>query len=402
MTLLRPRAFDTLPVQRFIDQGATQRMKDGQARPPVVVLRDVVRRFDRAAPAAVDGLSLEVAEGEILALLGPSGSGKTTALRLVAGFERPDGGDVKIAGRRVAGGGAWIPPEARGVGMVFQDYALFPHLTVAENVAFGLHCVQLFERTPRTEETLELVGMRALAERYPHELSGGQQQRVALARALAPRPFAVLLDEPFSNLDAHLRAQLRDEVRQILKRTGTSAIFVTHDQQEALIMGDRIGVLREGRLEQLDEPESIFHSPRTRFVATFFGRADFVPATISPRGLQTELGVVPQQVGLDVGTPVEILVRPDDIAIEPAADGPGVIARRVFQGGSVLYCVRLPSGRTVHSLQPHTAGLDAGGRVRVAIDPGHSLVCFRDGQAVPPGGTPRPRPSGVMPAAAGE
>jgi iron(III) transport system ATP-binding protein len=226
--------------------------------------------------------------------------------------------------------------------------------------------------------------MRPYAERYPHELSGGQQQRVALARALAPRPFAVLLDEPFSNLDAHLRAQLRDEVRQILKATGTSAVFVTHDQQEALLLGDRVAVMRDGRLEQIDTPERIFHHPRTRFVAAFFGRADFVPATVTEDGLQTEIGVVRQHIRLRAGSAVELLVRPDDVDLAVADDGAGVVHRRMFQGGSVLYCVRLPSGRTIHSLQPHTRLIDAGGRVHVAIDPGHGLTCFHDGRAVVP------------------
>ncbi len=348
----------------------------------MLVLRDVVRCFDSTSSPAVDGLSLEIAEGEVLMLLGPSGSGKTTALRLVAGFERPDAGEIWIAGRQVAGGGVWVPPEARGVGMVFQDYALFPHLTVAENIAFGLHCFHWFERGPRTQEALDLVGMRAFADRYPHELSGGQQQRVALARALAPRPFAVLLDEPFSNLDAHLRAALRDEVRAILKQTGTSSIFVTHDQQEALLLGDRVAVLNRGRLEQAETPERIFHTPRTRFVAAFFGRADFVPATVEGRGLVTEVGVIPQPVSLPSGTPVEVLVRPDDVTISLSAGGQGVVKRCLFQGGATIYCVQLPSGRTIHSLQPHTARIDAGARVAVVIEPGHNLACFHEGRAV--------------------
>jgi iron(III) transport system ATP-binding protein len=352
------------------------------AGPSVVMLRDVVRRYSAAAPPAVDGLSLNVAEGEILALLGPSGSGKTTALRLVAGFERPDAGEVWIAGRRVAGNGVWIPPEARGIGMVFQDYALFPHLTVLENVSFGLHCLNWFERAPRTAEVLDLVGMREFGSRYPHELSGGQQQRVALARALAPRPFAVLLDEPFSNLDADLRARVRDEVRAILKQAGTSTIFVTHDQHEALLIGDRVGLMRGGRLEQLDTPEAIFHTPRSRFVAGFFGRADFVPATVTSQGLQTEIGLIPQRAGLEPETPVEVLVRPDDVSITAAAEGSGVVLRRLFQGSEVIYCIGLPSGRKIHSLQPHTLGLDPGTRVAVTLTPGHILTCFHEGRAI--------------------
>ncbi len=376
-----------------LDGEAGRRMGHIAQRPPVVALREVVRRFDSAQPPAVDGLSLAVDEGEILVLLGPSGSGKTTALRLVAGFERPDAGQVWVAGRQVSGGGVWVPPEARGVGMVFQDYALFPHLTVAENVAFGLHCFHWFERGPRTQEALDLVGMREFADRYPHELSGGQQQRVALARALSPRPFAVLLDEPFSNLDAQLRAQLRDEVRSILKQTGTSAIFVTHDQQEALLLGDRVAVLNHGRLEQADTPEGVFHAPRSRFVAAFFGRADFVPATVETRGLVTEVGVIPQPVSLPSGTSVEILLRPDDVAIEPSADGLGLVKRRLFQGGGTIYCVQLPSGQTVHSLQPHMACIADGARVTVVINPGHALTCFHEDRAVDGAAAPPLRPA---------
>jgi iron(III) transport system ATP-binding protein len=354
----------------------------------IVVMRDVVRRFDGTAPAAVDRLSLEVAEGEIVALLGPSGSGKTTALRLIAGFERPDAGTIWIAGRQVAGGGVWIPPEARGVGMVFQDYALFPHLTVGENAAFGLHCLLIMDRGPRTEEVLHLVGMQEFASRYPHELSGGQQQRVALARALAPRPFAVLLDEPFSNLDADLRGQVREEVRAILKATRTSAIFVTHDQEEALMMGDRVAVLNRGRPEQVDTPERIFHAPATRFVAAFFGRADFLPARVTSRGLDTEAGLLLQRLpvpdGASVDGQVEVLVRPDDVAITAAPDGQGTVLDRLFAGAEIVYRVQLPSGRIIHSRQPHTATLERGERVSVVLAPGHPLSCFKNGKAVAP------------------
>ncbi len=320
-------------------------------------------------------------------MLGPSGSGKTTVLRLIAGFEHPDAGTIHIAGRLVAGGGAWTPPEARGIGMVFQDYALFPHLTAAENAAFGLHCILTAERGPRTEEVLALVGMEAFARRYPHELSGGQQQRVALARALAPRPFAVLLDEPFSNLDADLRGQLREEVRAILKTTGTSALFVTHDQEEALLLGDRVAVLNQGRLEQVDAPEAVFHTPKTRFVAGFFGRASFLPARITSDGLETEAGVLPQRVaanGQGSHGQVEVLVRPDDLEILAAPDGKATVIDRLFVGAEIIYRVQLPSGLVVHARQPHTARLERGARVSVRLSPGHALACFRNGQAVAP------------------
>ncbi|OFX30008.1 MAG: ABC transporter, partial [Armatimonadetes bacterium RBG_16_67_12] len=324
--------------------------------------------------------------GEILALLGPSGSGKTTVLRLIAGFERPDAGAVWIAGRQVAGNGIWVPPEARGLGMVFQDYALFPHLTVAENVAFGLHCLLAMDRGPRTGEVLRLVGMQEFASRYPHEISGGQQQRVALARALAPRPFAVLLDEPFSNLDADMRGQVREDVRAILKGTGTSAVFVTHDQEEAMILGDRVAVINAGRLEQVDTPDRIFHAPQTRFVAGFFGRADFLPAAVTPLGLETEVGVLSQRIAAADGGAldgvVEVLVRPDDVAIAASGGGQGTVLDRMFVGAEILYRVQLPSGRVIHSRQPHTATIEKGAQVTVLLAPGHSLVCFRNGRAV--------------------
>lgn len=367
-------------------------MSAGHAKTPVVLVRDVVRRFDAVAAPAVGGLSLDVDEGEILALLGPSGSGKTTVLRLIAGFERPDAGGVWIAGRQVAGNGIWVPPEARGLGMVFQDYALFPHLTAAENVAFGLHCLLAMERGPRTSEVLRLVGMEEFASRYPHELSGGQQQRVALARALAPRPFAVLLDEPFSNLDADMRGQVREDVRAILKGTGTSAIFVTHDQEEAMLLGDRVAVINAGRLEQVDTPDRIFHAPQTRFVAGFFGRADFLPAVVTPRGLETEVGVLSQRIAVGDGAAldgaVEVLVRPDDVAIAASVGGQGTVLDRMFVGAEILYRVRLPSGRVIHSRQPHTATIEKGAQVAVLLAPGHPLVCFRNGRAVGTGEDP--------------
>lgn len=356
----------------------------GKAAVPAVALRGATRRYHPDGAAAVADLTLEIGEGEVVVLLGPSGSGKTTVLRLVAGFERPDAGEVHIVGRRVAGGEVWVPPEARGVGMVFQDYALFPHLTAAENVAFGLHCLQRIDRGPRVRQVLGLVGMLDFASRYPHELSGGEQQRVALARALAPRPFAVLLDEPFSNLDRDLRSQLREEVRAVLRHTGTSALFVTHDQEEALLLGDRVALLRDGRLEQVDPPERIFHAPRTRFVAAFFNRADFLPAAVTPAGLQTEAGLIPQRVGSAADGQVEVLVRPDDVALAASPDGQGVVVDRLFVGAEVIYRVRLPSGRHLHSLQPHTAGLGPGARVAVTVAPGHLLTCFVGDRAVPP------------------
>src|SRR3990172_4290484 len=280
-------------------------------------LEGVTKQYAPGTPPAVADVSLLLAKGEILALIGPSGCGKTSTLRLIAGFERPDSGTVVIGGRVVANGRAWIPPERRGVGMVFQDYALFPHLTVAENVGFGLDDLSRDKRQPEVDHLLQLVGLEKFGRRYPHELSGGERQRVALARALAPKPVVVLLDEPFSNLDADRRAEMREQVRAILKMLSATAIFVTHDHEEALFMGDHVAVLNAGRLEQVGTPEEIFHSPATRFAAEFMGHTDFLPGTVTSVGIETEIGVLAQSVDWPVGTPVEVAFRADDVALAP-------------------------------------------------------------------------------------
>ena len=332
---------------------------------------------------AVDGLDLNVQEGEILALLGSSGSGKTTTLRLIAGFEYADAGAVEIGGTVVDGPGLHLPPEKRRVGMVFQDYALFPHMTAAHNIAYGLPKGRASRQ--RVEEALSAVGLEGLGDRMPHELSGGQQQRVALARAMAPEPKVLLLDEPFSNLHPDLRAQVRAEVREILKSRGATAIFVTHDQQEALFMGDKVAIIDNGRLEQSDVPERIFHSPLTRFVASFMGIADFLKAVVSDGRVETEIGAMPldQAAAQAVdGKDLEVMVRPDDVVLHPSEQGNGTISQRIFQGGFNLYKVTLDSSNTVHSLLVHTKEYPVGARVRVELDPGHPLLCFVDGKAV--------------------
>jgi len=330
----------------------------------LLTLEDVTKRYAPAQPPAVDGLTLTVAQGEILALLGPSGCGKTTTLRLIAGFEAPDSGRVVMRGETMAGPGSWIPPERRGIGIVFQDYALFPHLTVAENVGFGLQHLGRSGRPPRARQIVELVGLETFGSRYPHELSGGQQQRVALARALAPAPALILLDEPFSNLDADLRAQMREEVERILRNTGTTGIFVTHDQEEAFTLADRVGVLNEGRLEQLDAPETIYHHPATLFVAEFVGAADFLPGLVTPYGIVTELGVFADTEARRLGKKVKVMLRPDDVTFVPSSVGDGTIVRRDFRGSENLYCIRLPSGQRVHSSQASATLYPNGTRVR--------------------------------------
>ena len=342
----------------------------------LLALHRISKRFAADAPFAVDGLSLTVAEGEILALLGPSGCGKTTTLRLIAGFEVPDAGTVAVRGAIVAGPGRMVAPEDRGIGIVFQDYALFPHLTVADNVAFGLQRLPRPARRERVAQILEMVDLADLERRYPHELSGGQQQRVAVARALAPAPALLLLDEPFSNLDADLRAQMRDEVEKVLRDTGTTAIFVTHDQEEAFTLADRVGVLNRGRIEQIAAPEDVYHHPATRFVAEFVGAADFLSGEVTSAGIVTEIGVFDNVDRLEPGERVQVMVRPDDITFVPQWDGAGVLTRRYFRGSETLYCIRLPSGDRVHSSQPSSATFSTGMRVRPEAHLLH-VIAFR-------------------------
>ena len=268
--------------------------------------------------AAVDGIDLAVQPGESLSIVGPSGSGKTTTLRLIAGFEAVDDGEISLRGIVVSGGKAHVPPERRSVGLVFQEHALFPHKTVGENVAFGLHKLGSDERAERLQDALELVRLTHLQQRYPHELSGGEQQRVALARALAPNPAVMLLDEPFSNLDADLRARIRGEVKSILADAGVTVVFVTHDQEDALFMGDRIAIINEGRIEQSGTPQQVFHEPETRFAAGFMGVADFLPAEYVNGTVETELGVFPMKGERELG-----VVRGDDEARRHRADPVG-------------------------------------------------------------------------------
>jgi iron(III) transport system ATP-binding protein len=340
-------------------------------RRALIRLREVEYAY---APAVRIGpFSLDVYERELMVVLGPSGSGKTTLLRLIAGLERPQRGSIELAGRDVTDPRR-VLPERRSVGMVFQDYALFPHLSVWENVAFGLTGPRR-RRRARVEELLKLVGLEDLARRYPHELSGGEQQRVALARALAPRPQVVLLDEPFSNLDADLRREMRGEVREILRATESTAVLVTHDQEEAFELGERIAVLRAGHVEQIGPPEELSRRPRTRFVAEFLGRADFLPCRITPSGVETELGFLPHANGARGEEPGELLVRPDAVEIEPDPDGEAVIVARRLLGAGKLYCLELPSGRRLHSLAPASRALPEGSRVRVRLIE-EDLVCF--------------------------
>ena len=330
---------------------------------------------------AVAGLDLHVERGVVCALLGPSGCGKTTTLRLIAGFERPDAGRVLVGEQLVAGEGTFVPPERRRIGMVFQDYALFPHLTVESNVAYALG------RSPdraRVWEVLSLVGLERLAGSHPHELSGGEQQRVALARALAPTPEVILLDEPFSNLDAALRMRVRRELREILVEAGVTALFVTHDQEEALSLADRVAVMRDGRVEQEGTPEEVYGRPRTRWVADFLGDAEIVPGTAADGAVEGELGRFPIPKELE-GT-VDVLVRPESVALgagpAPGRDRSheGVVVAREYYGHDQLVVVKLASGRRLRSRSMGFPIWHPGDRVRVWIEgPVNALAAERAG-----------------------
>ncbi len=332
-----------------------------------IVVRDVEKAFGTVR--AVRPTTLAVARGELFAVLGPSGCGKTTLLRLLAGFEQPDAGTIEIGGRLLAGGRTWVPPEQRRIGMVFQDYALFPHLTVAENVCFGLRGVARDGRRgasldARARGTLELVGLQHKADRLPQELSGGERQRVALARALAPEPDVVLLDEPFSSLDAALRAGLRREVELILREAQASAVLVTHDQEEALSLADRIAVMRDGAVVQVGTPEDVYHRPRDRWTAQFVGEVNVLHGVADPLGVNTELGFFDLAQPADPGV-IRVAVRPEQLELRHDGDGNATIADREFRGHDVLYRLRHETGGQILVQLPSVELYDVGERVRV-------------------------------------
>jgi iron(III) transport system ATP-binding protein len=316
---------------------------------------------------AVREVTLEVAAGELVAVLGPSGCGKTTLLRLIAGFERPDGGSIRVGESTVAGAGFWVAPEARRTGMVFQDYALFPHLTVERNVAFGLERRPREERAQLTRRTLELVGLQHKAGSFPHELSGGERQRVALARALAPEPEVVLLDEPFSSLDATLRGGLRREVELILREAGASALLVTHDQEEALSLADRLAVMRDGELVQVGSPETVYGRPASRWAAQFVGEVNVLAGVARGLGVETELGVF--DLPREARGPVHVAVRPEQLELRGDDRGNAEVVEREFRGHDVLYRLRHEGGRTVLVQLPSLALHDVGARVFVRPAP---------------------------------
>jgi iron(III) transport system ATP-binding protein len=334
-------------------------------------LDNITRRFGQRS--AVNGLSLRLAKGSIGCLLGPSGCGKTTALRCIAGFEQVDSGEIRAHGRLLSSPQFQAPPESRQIGMVFQDYALFPHLTVLANVAFGLHRMERGKRAHRAEEILETVGLVEYRGHYPHQLSGGQQQRVALARALAPEPEIVLLDEPFSSLDV--------ELRTVLKTLNATALLVTHDQQEAFVVADIVGVMREGRLEQWDSPYQLYHRPATRFVADFIGQGVFISGEVVGAGaVQTEIGLMRANGSgnWSTGRHVDLLLRPDDVIHDDASQLRAEVCQRAFRGAEFLYTLKLPSGARVLSLVPSHHDHAVGEHIGIRIEPDHVVAFERD------------------------
>jgi iron(III) transport system ATP-binding protein len=340
-----------------------------QPAAPLLELRNVSHRY--GAQAVVSGLSFALKACTIGCLLGSSGCGKTTVLRCIAGFEPVEDGEIALAGAVVSRPGMTVPPERRGIGMAFQDAALFPHLTVAQNIGFGLRGATGGERIARVGALLDAIGLAGFGPRYPHELSGGQQQRVALARALAPRPRLLLLDEPFSNLDVDLREHLAAEVRSLIKSQGTTAILVTHDQHEAFAMADEIGVLGDGCVQQWDSPWNLYHRPANRFVADFVGRGVFLDGTVTPEGaIRTELGLFDQGAGkgLAAGVGVAVLLRPDDVVHDEASPVRAEVVSKAFRGGEILFTLRLPSGIEVLSLVPSHHDHAHGERIGIRLD----------------------------------
>jgi len=343
----------------------------------------------------LDGLSFSLAPGEIGCLLGESGCGKSTALRTIAGFVEPACGRIVVGGQTMAGPGVWVEPESRHTGVVFQDYALFPHLDVAANVGFGLKKHGRSTRSQRVQEMLALVGLEELGRRYPHELSGGQQQRVALARALAPSPALLLLDEPFSNLDPDLRERLAFDLRELLKKAGTTALLVTHDQYEAFALADSVGMMSAGRVVQWDSPYELYHRPSSREVADFVGLGAFLPGRVMerPEGpvIRIELGDLPirtddeQQAAAamaDAGGAVTVLLRPDDVVHDDSSPVQATVLRKAFRGAQFLYTLRLPSGSTLLALVPSHHDHPVGEQIGIRFDADH-VVTFEPGSLCP-------------------
>ena len=352
---------------------------------PLLELEHIFHAY--GSQPVVSDLSCALEAGAIGCLLGPSGCGKTTVLRAIAGFEPVQRGEIRVGGATVSSQSLHVPPEKRRIGMVFQDYALFPHLSVVDNVGFGLPKSVPAARRERVDELLAIVGLDGAGTKYPHELSGGQQQRVALTRALAPRPDLLLLDEPFSNLDVDLRERLSLEVRDILKRAGITAVLVTHDQHEAFAVADEIGIMHEGRIQQWDTPYNLYHRPANRFVADFVGQGVFLEGEVlNAREVRIELGTLSGSIPTDCiagcsscgkGCRVSVLLRPDDVVHDDAAATQAEVVSKAFRGAEFLYTLRLPSGVRVLSLVPSHHNHAIGEKIGIRLDVDH-VVVFRN------------------------
>lgn len=344
---------------------------------PYLTVENLSARYNRES-TVVNDVSFSLTEGELGCLLGPSGCGKTTILRAISGFQAIADGHIELAGQRLSSPKHLVPPERRNVGMVFQDHALFPHLSIADNIGFGLHKSSHAARVAQVDKMLELVGMQDYRNVYPHEISGGQSQRVALARALAPEPRLLLMDEPFSNLDTALRESLGYEVRQLLKDTGITAIMVTHDQYDAFALGDQIGVLADGELKQWGSSFDLYHAPQSRFVANFIGEGLFVKGhMLNENTVLTSFGEVRGQATdhRHIGQDIELLLRPDDVRYDPNGPVRGQVERKAFKGAQTLYTIRTDSGESLLSLVPSHDDYEIGDVLQVDIDADH-LVCF--------------------------
>ena len=342
----------------------------------ILNVADLYLSFGRTA--VLQGFGFDLEAGEIACLLGHSGCGKTTALRAVAGFEQPERGRIALQGRTLSDGRMFVPPHLRRIGMVFQDYALFPHLNVADNIAFGLSGHSAEARKARVAELLALIGLPDYGGHYPHQLSGGQQQRVALARALAPKPELVLLDEPFSNLDADLRTRLSKEVRSLLKQENTSALLVTHDQQEAFAMADKIGIMADGRLQQWDTPYNLYHNPATPAIAGFIGQGVLLRGQMSGShcvrlALGEFCGVVPHHC--QSCREVDVLLRPDDVVHDDNSPVSAEVLDKDFKGSYFIYTLKLDSGETVLAHVPSHHNHPIGSRIGIRLELEH-LIAF--------------------------
>lgn len=339
------------------------------------MIRDISVTYDRVS--VISDLSLELKPKELGCLLGPSGCGKSTLLRAIAGFQPLNSGEIWLDNRLLSSTSQSLLPESRGVGMVFQDIALFPHLTVAENIGFGLSNWSEMNRVDRVAELLQLIGLSGLDARYPHELSGGQQQRVALARAMAPKPSLLLLDEPFSGLDTELRARLASEVRTILKSDGICSLLVTHDQREAFDFADRIAVIHEGAICQFDTPYNLYHEPRTPFVAHFVGPGEIVKAeVVAPRSVDSPLGILTSDEDLSytVGSAVHLFLRPDDLIHDDNSDYQATLIGKHFRGAHHLYKVRLENGTVLGCFAPSHHNHAIGEKIGVTLDVEHLVI----------------------------